>query len=136
MSSAEAALEAGRNRKAASVDKWRRLLEAVVNQRNGKGFTPLMAACRGGHAVVAAYLLREGANPLLADMANHRTALHYAAAGGHSECLQLLCSESVMVPTPSGPRQLRDAIVEDLQVLTLFGCRGGWLGPPAGGECL
>lgn len=111
----EALVAAGR-RKPAAPAKWRRLLDAALNQRNGKGFTPLMLACRGGHALVAAYLLREGADPLASDEANRRTALHYAAAGGHVECLRLLCGEGTVVPGPQGPRRLRDVIVEDMQV--------------------
>lgn len=97
--------------------KWRRLLATVLNQRSHKSLTPLMLACEHGHAGVAAYLLREGADPLATDFAHSRTCLHYAAVGGHADCLRLLCSDSALVTGPDGSsRPLRDVVVPDLQV--------------------
>ncbi|KAL4440336.1 hypothetical protein ABPG75_003337 [Micractinium tetrahymenae] len=97
--------------------KWRRLLATVLNQRSHKSLTPLMLACEHGHAGVAAYLLREGADPLATDFAHSRTCLHYAAVGGHADCLRLLCSDSALVAGPDGSsRPLRDVVVPDLQV--------------------
>ena len=112
---AESLVAAGR-RKPSTAVRWRRLLTDVLEQRSNKGFTPLMVACRNGHALVAAYLLREGADPLAADGANLRTALHYAASGGHVDCLRLLCSETTLVATQQGARPLRNVLVQDLTV--------------------
>lgn len=106
----------GSTRAAAAGSKWRRLLATVLNQRSHKSLTPLMLACEHGHATVAAYLLREGADPLASDFVHSRTCLHYAAVGGHADCLRLLCSDAAMVPCPEGARPLRDVIVSDLQV--------------------
>ena len=61
--------------------------------------TPLMLACEYGHANIVSYLLRHGANPLLADLNNSRTALHHAAVGGHVDCLEILCSDSTKYTT-------------------------------------
>lgn len=103
----------------AAAGKWRRLLATVLNQRSHKSLTPLMLACEHGHAGVAAYLLREGADPLATDFAHSRTCLHYAAVGGHADCLRLLCSDSALVAGADGSsRPLRDVVVNDLQVQT------------------
>ncbi|MEW6351836.1 MAG: ankyrin repeat domain-containing protein [Thermodesulfobacteriota bacterium] len=53
------------------------------------GYTPLMAACLGGHVEIAKDLLFYGASPNMAD-AYGRTALTAAAAGGHADLVQLL----------------------------------------------
>lgn len=111
-------LEASGRRKPGAAGRWRRLVSDVLDQRSSKGFTPLMLACRGGHALVAAYLLREGADPLQADVVNSRTALHYAASGGHVDCLRLLCGEGTLVATPHGPRRLTDVLCQDMTVQT------------------
>lgn len=111
------AAEAGAGgKRGVAATKWQRLLTTVLNQRSHKSLTPLMLACEHGHAAVAAYLLREGADPLAADFVHSRTCLHYAAVGGHTDCLRLLCSDSAVVATPDGARPLRDVIVSDMQV--------------------
>lgn len=111
-----AAADAGSKHPTAAAVKWQRLLSTVLNQRSHKSLTPLMLACEHGHAAVAAYLLREGADPLASDFVHSRTCLHYAAVGGHADCLRLLCSDSAMVPSTDGARPLRDVIVSDVQV--------------------
>jgi len=58
-----------------------------------------MLACEYGHANIVSYLLRHGANPLLTDLNNSRTALHHAAVGGHVDCLKILCSDSTKYTT-------------------------------------
>lgn len=130
----------GSTRAAAAGSKWRRLLATVLNQRSHKSLTPLMLACEHGHATVAAYLLREGADPLASDFVHSRTCLHYAAVGGHADCLRLLCSDAAMVPCPEGARPLRDVIVSDLQVgaASQTGQPGSHLGGRAGSaaQCL
>ena len=101
---------------AGAAAKWHRLLGTVLNQRSHKSLTPLMLACEHGHVGVAAYLLREGADPLAVDFAHSRTCLHYAAVGGHADCLRLLLSDSARVQGPEGMRPLCDVIVQDVQV--------------------
>jgi len=75
-----------------------------------------MLACEEGHADVASYLLHEGADALATDMFHCRTALHYAAAGGHAQCIRVLCSETTFVEVEGTKRLLRDVVTEDLQV--------------------
>lgn len=105
-----------------AVQKYDRAVDSMLNQKNNRGMTPLMLACERGHVDVAAYLISQGANPLLTDSVHNRSALHHAAVGGHSNCLRLLCSENTTVNPPlspaDGPRPLKDVVVKDIQVGT------------------
>ena len=53
------------------------------------GMTPLMVACKAGHAPAVAKLCEMGANPLASDRAGN-TPAHYAAVGDHVEALKAL----------------------------------------------
>ena len=48
-----------------------------VNTRGAKGWTPLIAACRGGHKAIVFWLLEKGADPNLSN-AKGTTPLMYA----------------------------------------------------------
>ena len=58
--------------------------------RRPGGATPLMLACRGGHAGAARLLLAAGADPSLAAGRSRRTALHRAALAGSAGCAAAL----------------------------------------------
>ena len=55
--------------------------DAVINVRDNSGCTPLLIAAQYGHADLAAFLIRKGANPNAVDDARD-TALHWAAYKG------------------------------------------------------
>nr|CAD1830276.1 unnamed protein product [Ananas comosus var. bracteatus] len=65
---------------------------ADVNSRNIYGQTPLMQACRCGHWEVVQTLLLFNSNALKVECVSSRTALHFAAAGGHIRCIRLLAA--------------------------------------------
>jgi hypothetical protein len=48
------------------------LVVPTLLRQNSKGVTPLMLACRAGHAACVAALLDNGADPLLLDKATRR----------------------------------------------------------------
>lgn len=96
--------------------RWHSLLHTVLNQQNNRGQTALMLACERGHTHVVDFLLAQGADPLLMDAFHCRTALHYAALGGHAQCIQLLCSDDTTIDVDGVHRPLRDVVLPDLQV--------------------
>ncbi|XP_074564290.1 putative E3 ubiquitin-protein ligase XBOS36 [Curcuma longa] len=63
---------------------------AGVNSRNFYGLTPLMEACRSGCWEAVQALLVFDCDVSKASYWNGRTALHYAAEGGHAACIRLL----------------------------------------------
>ncbi|XP_020112337.1 probable E3 ubiquitin-protein ligase XBOS36 [Ananas comosus] len=65
---------------------------ADVNSRNIYGQTPLMQACRCGHWEVVQTFLLFNSNALKVECVSSRTALHFAAAGGHIRCIRLLAA--------------------------------------------
>lgn len=76
------------------------LLEAGAepNVCGTKARTPLMVACKRGKAACVDLLVRSGANVLAFEASNGRTCLHYAARGGHYECV-----ERIIDATRTGP---------------------------------
>lgn len=117
IAAAEEAVADGKQRPS-TVKRWKSLLKTVLDQQTHRGQTPLLLACEAGHADVTAYLLSEGADPLASDMFHCRTALHFAAMGGHAACVRVLCAESTIVNVDGNPRPLRDVVSTDLQVQT------------------
>ena len=79
-----------------------------LNINKGDKFkrTPLLMACRNGHADIATLLIKHNADMELADTSDN-TPLHHAAAYGWLECVQLLlkyganpCPENAWKTTP------------------------------------
>lgn len=68
---------------------------ADVNSRNYCGQTALMQACGHGHWEVVQTLLLYRSNVTRADYLTGRTALHFAAVGGHVRCVRLLVADFV-----------------------------------------
>ncbi|KAJ4806386.1 E3 ubiquitin-protein ligase XBAT33 [Rhynchospora pubera] len=66
---------------------------ADANSRNIYGQTPLMQACRNGHWQVVQRLLVYRSNVDKVEGLGNKTALHFAAAGGHVRCIRLLVSD-------------------------------------------
>ncbi|XP_008803036.2 probable E3 ubiquitin-protein ligase XBOS33 isoform X2 [Phoenix dactylifera] len=66
---------------------------ADVNSRNICGQTPLMHACRSGHWDIVQILLLFRCDVLKVEYLNSRTALHFAAEGGHVRCIRLLVAD-------------------------------------------
>lgn len=68
--------------------------------------------CRHGFA--ARYLIEQGADPFLQDRAQHRSAIHYAAAKGKAESLRRLLDDNLRIHTEQGFVALKDARVQDV----------------------
>ncbi|XP_074561600.1 putative E3 ubiquitin-protein ligase XBOS33 [Curcuma longa] len=78
---------------------------ADVNLRNYCGQTALMQACRHGHWEVVQTLLIFRSIVTRADYLSGRTALHFAAVGGHVRCIRLLVADFI----PSAPYEIHAA---------------------------
>lgn len=101
---------------AKGVSEKNSLLHIVVNQRTNKGLSPLMLACEKGYDHIVSMLIECGADPLAVDMFHCRTCLHYAAIGGHPDCVRMLVSDDVQVQDHGRRCPLRDFVTDDLQV--------------------
>ncbi|XP_074581686.1 E3 ubiquitin-protein ligase XBAT33-like [Curcuma longa] len=66
---------------------------ADLNSRNICGQTPLMEACCSGRWEVVQTLLLYRCNVSKVELLSGRTALHFAAAGGHARCIRLLAAD-------------------------------------------
>ncbi|URD81933.1 E3 ubiquitin-protein ligase [Musa troglodytarum] len=75
---------------------------ADVNLRNYCGQTALMQACRHGHWEVVQTLLIFRSIVTRADYLSGRTALHFAAIGGHVRCIRLSVADFI----PSAPYEV------------------------------
>ncbi|KAG2495902.1 hypothetical protein HYH03_006139 [Edaphochlamys debaryana] len=73
------------------------LLKKAVNLFDAQGFTPLMLACKKGHAEMAHLLLAQGADPWLGDRLMGRSALHFAAMLNRVGCIEELLRCSFVV---------------------------------------
>jgi ankyrin repeat protein len=62
---------------------------SLINQKDGKGYSPLHYAAGGGGEDIARYLLSMGANPNIQDNEG-MTPLHIAAGRGSTEVVKLL----------------------------------------------
>lgn len=76
------------------------LLDRSVNpdMLNRHKQTPLMLAAKHGNISCVERLLQAGANILMFDGVHARTCLHYAAYGGHSDCLLSILSSTRSSP--------------------------------------
>ncbi|WOL10594.1 putative E3 ubiquitin-protein ligase XBOS33 [Canna indica] len=82
---------------------------ADVNLRNYCGQTALMQACRHGHWEVVLSLLIYRSIVTKADYLSGRTALHFAAVGGHVRCIRLLMADFI----PSAPYEVIACVKDD-----------------------
>ena len=67
------------------------------DQRDARGYTPLMVAATFGSTRVARALLSHGANPLIADQFTGDSAIHMAARAGWIEVANLLLDHGVPI---------------------------------------
>ena len=99
--------------------------------------TPLSAAVDGNEPLAVRLLLRRGANPDLADGDGDRFPLHWAAANGHKECIQVLVSfdADTRVQDKKGRTPLTIAVqrgmrgIVELAVGIDHGVKGNYEGP-------
>ena len=82
------------------LEAWaKRLLNrgADPDQRDARGYTPLMVAAAFGSVKVAEVLLAHGANPLIASEVTGDSALHLAVRAGSSGVVKLLLDHGVPI---------------------------------------
>lgn len=70
-----------------------------IDTRNSVGFTPLMAACAGGHLSLAQFLIKQGAD-ILAQTKHGLTPARLAAAYNHVPLLELLIQSGLDINQP------------------------------------
>lgn len=114
---AELAVEIGKE-KPSTLKRWKSFQRRIIDQRSHQSLTPLMIACQRGHADIVALLLANGADAMMVDIFHCRTALHYAAIGGHADCIRVLCNENTMVIHSGREQCLRDVVTSDFAVQT------------------
>jgi ankyrin repeat protein len=61
----------------------------LLNQGVNLDTTPLMLACKYGHAEAVLTLLQHGADPQLSDRRGNNTCLHTAAYAGHASVIRV-----------------------------------------------
>lgn len=61
----------------------------LLNQGGNLDTTPLMLACKYGHAEAVRTLLQHGADPQLSDRRGNNTCLHTAAYAGHASVIRV-----------------------------------------------
>ncbi|GLC57116.1 hypothetical protein PLESTB_001185000 [Pleodorina starrii] len=66
------------------------VLYRAVNSYDESGLTPLMLACKKGHAGAVQYLISQGADPWVGDRLLGRSALHHAARANHHSCIEAI----------------------------------------------
>lgn len=71
-----------------------KIRKELINKTDAMGFAPLNTAIITDHILAAKKLLKLGANPLAEDVTG-RTALDWAALGGHVELVEALISEAI-----------------------------------------
>jgi ankyrin repeat protein len=71
----------------------------AIDTRNSAGFTPLMAACAGGHLALAQRLLEQGAD-LRAQSKSGQTPARLAATHNHVPLLELLLQNGLDINQP------------------------------------
>ncbi|MDB5251602.1 MAG: hypothetical protein JWP27_771 [Flaviaesturariibacter sp.] len=89
-------LDACRRGDAADVAKMCELFPELVNETDGKGFTPLIIAIYNNQLGVATMLLQQGASPDAQD-ASGNTALMGACFKGYEEAADLLLAHGANV---------------------------------------
>jgi ankyrin repeat protein len=78
---------------------------AQANSRDEDGTTPFMMACQQGHMGVVKVLLQHMGKQALQETDNEgRTALHYAAYGGHEEIAAFLISQGAQCSSRTARR--------------------------------
>ncbi|KAK9818689.1 hypothetical protein WJX74_006255 [Apatococcus lobatus] len=85
-------------------------LRRALDKTNWQGMTPLMMAAAAGYHNCAAFLLEQGADPLVRD-AEFRTALHHAVGNGKAQIVRKLLHESTQVEGKQRQQPLKNVQV-------------------------
>lgn len=93
-------------------------LKQLLNCRNVDRATPLILACKQGHAECVSLLVRLGADPWKADSRGY-TAMHHAARSGHASCIRAIMDNLPVQAKRRGLYRLPDAPVERNAVTAL-----------------
>ncbi len=91
------------------------VVQQVLDTMTTRGCTALMLAAHHGRCEALQLLLEAGADALMLDKGDRRTALHHASMMGHADAVCTLLSASIIVNVPGGQQtvalgsaQLRD----------------------------
>lgn len=69
--------------------------DVVATDQDGN--TPLHEACRSGRRQIAQLLIDKNSESVNKENSSQRTSMHYAAEGGYTEIIALLCKEGAAV---------------------------------------